>query len=301
MAGFGDAPLIEPGSELQLTIDGRAVPGGEVLAELKVFLRAGARETTVVEVGEGREQAILFAVAEQLAARAATPSTRRQYAAIYRSFGDWLREQLGRPPAVADLDADAIAAYARFLETAGGRRGGPAAPATRRIYLSMVRALARELGRHEVAAGVKVPRHKAGPPETLTEVEYENLLRVPDRRLVRGKRDYALLRVLGDCGLRSAELRGLVARDVRRPRANARHVRLFVRGKGGTEREVPIPEATQAALQAWLSVHPLARGRGLRDEEPVFVRLGCFPGAQPPESRCPPRRAQARSRRRAGR
>jgi integrase/recombinase XerC len=245
--------------------------------------RAGARETPAGEVGEGPERTNLFAVAEQLAARAATPSTRRQYAAIYRSFGDWLRGELGRPPTVEDLDADAIAAYARHLETAGGRGGRPAATATRRIYLSMIRALARELGRHDVAAGVKVPRHTAGPPETLTEVEYENLLRVPDRRSVRGKRDYALLRVLGDCGLRSAELRGLQARDLRRPRANARHLRLFVRGKGGTEREVPVPEETQAALGAWLAVHPLARGRGLRDEQPLFVRLGRFPGTEPPE------------------
>ncbi len=83
--------------------------------------------------------------------------------------------------------------------------------------------------------------------------------------------------------MRSAELRGLVARDLRRPRANARHPRLFVRSKGGTEREVPMPEATQAALAAWLSVHPLARGRGLRDEQPLFVRIGRFAGAQPPE------------------
>src|SRR4051794_26637293 len=114
-------------------------------------------------------------------------------------------------------------------------------------------------------------------------MEYENVLRVPDRRSARGKRDYALLRVLGDCGLRSAELRGFVARDLRRPRANARHRRLFVRGKGGTEREVPIPEATHAALEAWLFVHPLARGRGLRDEQLLFVRLGRFAGAEPPE------------------
>src|SRR4051794_40575545 len=94
-------------------------------------------------------------VAEQLAARGDV-GDRRPYAAIYRSFGNWLREQLRRPPTIADLDGDAIAAYARFLETAGGRGGGPAAaPATRRTYLSMVRALARELGRRDVAAGVK--------------------------------------------------------------------------------------------------------------------------------------------------
>jgi len=94
--------------------------------------------------------------------------------------------------------------------------------------------------------------------------------------------------VLGDCGLRSAELRGLVARDLRRPRANARHLRVLGLGKGGTEREVPIPEATEAALGAWLAVHPPARGRGLRDEQPLFVRFRRFPAPNRP-SRCPVR------------
>jgi len=74
----------------------------------------------------------------------------------------------------------------------------------------MVRALARELGRHDVAADVRVPRQTAGSLETRSEVECENVLRVPDRRSLPGRRDYALLRVLGDCGLRSAELRSLV-------------------------------------------------------------------------------------------
>ena len=121
---------------------------------------------------------------------------------------------------------------------------------------------------------MRAPRHEPGPPETLTDADYANLLRVPDRRSLAGKRDYALLRVLGDCGLRSAELRGLRAQDLRRPRANARHYRLFVRGKGGREREVPVPEAVQQAIDARLKVHPLARGVGLRDEHPLFVRLG---------------------------
>jgi hypothetical protein len=34
MDGRGDRPLVGPGSELQLTIDGRAVPHAEVLAAL---------------------------------------------------------------------------------------------------------------------------------------------------------------------------------------------------------------------------------------------------------------------------
>jgi hypothetical protein len=79
-------------------------------------------------VGEELEGANLYAVAEQLA-RAAMLANRRKYAAIYRSFGDWLREHLGRPPTVADLDADAIASYARSSRP---RAIAPAARHTRR-------------------------------------------------------------------------------------------------------------------------------------------------------------------------
>jgi hypothetical protein len=122
------------GSELQLTIDGRAVPHDEVVrAGLELLTRAGARNAAG-GVGEELESANLFAVAEQLASRAATPSTRKQYAAIYRSFGDWLRAQLGRPPTVADFDADAIAAYAassrRPAGAMAGRRRRPRATST---------------------------------------------------------------------------------------------------------------------------------------------------------------------------
>jgi hypothetical protein len=142
-------------------------------------------------VDSGPAQRNLFGEAERIAARAASAGTRRQYAAIYLAFGHWLREQLGRPPVVGDLDADVIAAYARHLATSGGRGGRPAAPATARVYVSMVRALARQLGRDDAIADVRAPRHEPGPPETLTDVDYANLIRVPDRRSLAGKRAYA--------------------------------------------------------------------------------------------------------------
>jgi integrase/recombinase XerC len=256
---------------------------GDLIVEDVEFVDVAA-----VEVGEGTlaiadveaatslptlEDRNLFGEAGRIAARAGSASTRKQYASIFRAFGDWLHGELGRPPLVGDLGTDVIAAYGRYLATTGGRGGRPAARATSRVYMSMVRALARDLGCEDLA-GVRVPRYEAGPPETLTDTDYANLLRVPDRRLLAGKRDFALLRVLGDCGLRSAELRGLRAQDLRRPRSNARHYRLFVRGKGGREREVPVPEAAQAAIESWIKVHPLARGVGLRDEDPLFVRIG---------------------------
>ena len=263
------------GGQLELTgRDALAIVGdldvidGIIAAEESVEVSAGAG---LVDELDARN---LFGEVDRIAARASSASTRRQYAVIYRGFARWLREQLDRPPRVGDLDADVIAAYAQHLATGGGRGGRPAASATARVYVSMVRALARQLGREDAIADVRAPRHEPGPPETLTDADYANLLRVPDRRSLAGKRDYALLRVLGDCGLRSAELRALRAQDLRRPRSNARHFRLFVRGKGGREREVPVPEAAQAALDAWTKVHPLARGIAPRDEDPLFVRLG---------------------------
>ena len=302
---MADRPLVGPGSELQLTIDGGAVLHEDVLIETQltdVALAAAALEQDAVldevldatlpleladelsDPGAVDVAAVnLYAVGERLAARAASPATRRQYSAIYRSFGDWLRDQLGRPPLLGDVDADVIAAYGRHLETAGGRGGRPASLATRRIYMTMVRALARQAGLDAVADEVRTPRHQPGPPETLTDTDWANLLRVPDRRSQIGKRDYAILRVLGDMGLRSAELRGMRMGDIRRPRANSRNHYLYVRGKGGRDREVPIATETKAVIDAWLAVHPLARGRGLRDEEPIFVRLGRHRGSELPE------------------
>ena len=108
-------------------------------------------------VSSALEERSLFGEAERIAARAASASPRRQYGAIFRAFGDWLAREFGRPPLIGDLDADVIAAYGRHLATSGGRGGRAAAPATARVYLSMVRALARDLGLEDVVEGVGCP------------------------------------------------------------------------------------------------------------------------------------------------
>lgn len=44
---------------------------------------------------------------------------------------------------------------------------------------------------------------------------------------------------------------------------------------------MPVPEATQAAIDAWVNLHPLARGVALRDEDALFVRIGRHAHADP--------------------
>jgi integrase/recombinase XerD len=217
----------------------------------------------------------LAAEADRIAARAATTD---RHAASVRLDLPQLRDLARRPARSAAAGRGSRRRRGRRLRTPPDQRrrpgGAPAAPATVRVYVSMIRALASELGLKDQAADVRVPRHEPGPPETLTDADYTNLLRVPDRRSCEGKRDHALRRVLGDCGLRSAELRRLRAQDLRRPRANARYYRLYVHGKGGREREVSVADVVKDAIDAWVRVHPLAKAAGLRDEHPLFVRLG---------------------------
>ncbi len=260
MAGFADSAALET-TDVVVAVAGSPAPALSVMA------------SPALPVGETLARANLYAVLELVAGRAARASTARQYRSIYTRFANALRDELGRPPVVEDVTPDAIAAYSRELERHGGRGGGKASPATRRAHLTMLRALLKELGRGGDAAAVRVPSHRLGPPETLSMVEYGNLIRAPDRRTLIGKRDVAMLRLMGDCGLRNTELRELRARAIRRPRSNSVHHHLFVRGKGDVEREVPIPEETQAVLDAWLRVHPGRRGGGLGDEQPLFVRL----------------------------
>jgi site-specific recombinase XerC len=128
----------------------------------------------------------------------------------------------------------------------------------------MIRTLARELGREGQIEGVRVPRHEPGPPETLTDTTMPTCCASPTAARSSANATTPDSGVLGDCGRRFAELRGLRARDLRRPRSNERHHRLFVRGKGGGEREVPVALAVQQALEVWLKVHPLAHGVGRR-------------------------------------
>jgi hypothetical protein len=70
-------PAVEPAVELEL-IDATIVEQRAGLAVISTPSRVGF------------EQRNLFGEAERIAARAASASTRRQYAAIFRAFGDWL-------------------------------------------------------------------------------------------------------------------------------------------------------------------------------------------------------------------
>ncbi|MCH6545775.1 MAG: tyrosine-type recombinase/integrase [Deltaproteobacteria bacterium] len=102
----------------------------------------------------------------------------------------------------------------------------------------------------------------------LTPEEIAAMLRVPDRRTLQGKRDYALLKTMMATGLRSAELCTL---DVGHIESYRNQPVLVVNGKGGKVRRVPLhPKALETIRAYWK-----AEGRNGHDPgEPIFLTLG---------------------------
>ncbi|MDR0858910.1 MAG: tyrosine-type recombinase/integrase [Oscillospiraceae bacterium] len=92
--------------------------------------------------------------------------------------------------------------------------------------------------------GIETPRHKEQVPKYLTLDQSVNLLRkVEGRHKIR---DYAILTVFLNCGLRISELCGLDLTDVEADR-------LRVRGKGSKERMVPINDAAAEAINRYIT------------------------------------------------
>ena len=103
--------------------------------------------------------------------------------------------------------------------------------------------------------------------EFLTEEEAQAILRVPDRRTLQGKRDYAILLTLLTTGLRKAEICSLKVGDLKTYRNQAV---IDVIGKGQKFRRIPLDSGTLIAIKDYLK----ATGNGTDPAHPLFQTLG---------------------------
>jgi integrase/recombinase XerD len=103
--------------------------------------------------------------------------------------------------------------------------------------------------------------------EFLTEEEAQAMLRVPDRRTLQGKRDYAILLTLLTTGLRKAEICNLKVRDLKTYRNQAI---IDLIGKWKRFRRIPLKTETLIAIQDYLK----ANGNGSDPNHSVFNTLG---------------------------
>jgi integrase/recombinase XerD len=198
--------------------------------------------------------------------RDASPHTVAAYRDTWRLLLAFTAQRTGRQPSrleFADLDAPLVGAFLDHLER---ERGNTAR--TRNARLAAVHSLFRYAAlRHPQDAEV-IARVLAIPPKRfdralvtyLTEPEVAALLAAPDRSTWAGRRDYALILLAAQTGLRVSELTGLTCGDVHL--GTGAHVSCL--GKGRKQRITPLTTATVAVLRTWLAE------RGGRPEHPLF-------------------------------
>jgi len=178
-------------------------------------------------------------------------AARNTLLAYRRDLDDFASFCAGRGYAACAADREILSAYLNCLAA----QGLAASSAARR--LSCLRQFHRFLLRDGVRADdptdlLDSPRLEKPLPKYLTEAEVTALLEaasnLPGRR---GKLASAALEILYSTGLRVSEMLGL-----RRTALAAAGDMLFVRGKGGRERIVPLSDAARAAAAALCAESP---------------------------------------------
>lgn len=145
------------------------------------------------------------------------------------------------------------------------------APSTVNVRLAAIRKLVTEarkngmLSAEEAANLTNVPNVRQKGTRLgnwLTREQARELLAVPDRSTLKGKRDYALLALLVGCALRRRELASLSIEDLQM-REN-RWVIADLRGKGGRIRTVAVPVWVKNGIEAWTAAARIEKGPLLR-------------------------------------
>lgn len=165
---------------------------------------------------------------------------------------------------LTDLDADMIGRFLNHIETARSN-----SVATRNCRRAAIRSFFRHLVRNDLqhaqqytqVLAIPSKRARRQPAVYLEANDVRCIIAQPDRRTVGGRRDYAVLLFLYNCGARVSEAARLTWNDLQL--AAPRQVRL--RGKGKKDRLLPLWRETANAL------YRLRAGSETGDQQHVFL------------------------------
>ena len=148
---------------------------------------------------------------ERVARRASAPSTRATYLHAYRHFAGFLAARLGRIPSRRNSPRQPCSTSA----TASRPSEGPGRRSPRTSRRRRLAAALESEGVDPAAQRVRANAVGRRAPRPLTRAELERLLAMPERRTRRGRRDLAIVLLLGQA--RAAASGGLRP-SLRRPR-----------------------------------------------------------------------------------
>jgi integrase len=144
-------------------------------------------------------------------------------------------------------------------------------PSTINVRLSAIRKLVGEaqrngmIGLEEAANLSDVPNVRQKGTRLgnwLTREQAKELLAVPDRSTLKGKRDYVIIALLVGCALRRQELASLNIEAIQL--REGRWVIIDLRGKGGRIRTVAVPIWVKQGIDVWMAAATIEKGRLLR-------------------------------------
>lgn len=193
--------------------------------------------------------------------RGVSSNTIASYRDTFRLLFAFAQTRIGRSPSqltLRDLDAPFIGAFLEDLETQRS-----ASVRTRNLRLTAIRSFFRYAAFEEPAHSAHIQRVLAIPRKRcdkrqlqfLTRPEIEAILDCTDRNTWLGRRDYTLLLLAAQTGLRVSEIIDLDRDSVVLGRGA--HVQCV--GKGRKERSTPLTKVAQQALRYWLK-EPTTRG-----------------------------------------
>src|SRR3984957_10725592 len=181
-----------------------------------------------------------------------SPNSRRNYD---KALDDLFALSAGRP-----LTRSLFMEYRASMEAL--------APSTVNVRLSAVRKLVAEarknglIGVEDAASLSEVPNIRQKGTRLgnwLTREEAKELLAVPDRSTLKGKRDYVILALLVGCALRRNELAELDIATIQQ--REGRGVLADLEGKGRRIRTVAVPIWVKQGIEAWTGGAEIDKGR----------------------------------------
>jgi integrase/recombinase XerD len=201
-----------------------------------------------------------------LTQRQASPCTVAAYRDTLRMLLTFVQARTGKAPwklDVADVDAAMVGGFLNHLE-----RDRQNSVRTRNTRLAAIHSLFRYAAlRHPEHAGliarvlaIPTKRYDRAVMSFLDPDEVDALLTAPDRDTWIGRRDYALVVLTTQTGMRLSEVTQLDCGDLEL--GSGAHVRCH--GKGRKDRATPLTTQTVAVLRTWM------RERAGRSADPLF-------------------------------
>lgn len=195
--------------------------------------------------------------------RQASPHTISSYRDTFRLLLQFTYQCLQKLPSqleLTDIDAPLIAAFLDDLE-----KSRNISPRSRNLRLAAIRSFFCYAALEAPGQSAQIQRILAIPAKRydrtvinfLTQLEVKSLLSAPNLQTWSGRRDYALLVVAVQTGLRLSELTSLQHEDV--VLGIGAHIRVI--GKGRKERCTPLTKQALSILKGWL-LEP-ARGKNI--------------------------------------